>query len=98
MSAHTPGPWKVTEEYEGSFFIEPEGEPNTVVCSRSEWNHRAAESRANARLIAASPDLHAELQNMVDCIEVALERGMITYPMSAALATARAALAKAEGK
>lgn len=54
--AHTPGPWSLWHNEKGAFVIgaAPEG---TILCQRNDWDHRAAESTANARLIAAAPDL-----------------------------------------
>lgn len=53
---HSPGPWQA--EYigvNGSFTIaSKDGE--FVICSRNPFEHRAAESRANAVLIATAPD------------------------------------------
>ena len=52
---HTPGPWHVTPsaEYAGSYEVSPavDGEPD--------WRYRETEdvAEANARLIAAAPDL-----------------------------------------
>lgn len=82
---HTPGPWKFSFES-----INPEWAIVTTmggaVVANVNADHR---QEANARLIAAAPDLLEALRNFTDGRE-------ITYP--AALVQARAALAKACGE
>ena len=57
MSGHTPGPWTIEADHEGGFLIKALcDEGNRVIVQRPPWSHRAAESEANARLIAAAPD------------------------------------------
>ena len=65
---HTPGPWYVfhsahrgrfDDDGPGAFSI---GDAQTaysanILCSRVQWPERAEEMKANARLIAAAPDL-----------------------------------------
>jgi hypothetical protein len=60
----TPGPWQLYAGPQGGYQIEaqPAFDGPCVVCSRNPWPHRQAESEANARLIAAAPDLLAALQ------------------------------------
>lgn len=69
MSNPTPGPWKVAEaSTDGGYWIETEAEKYTVVCGRGDWPHRAAESLANARLIAAAPDLLEAAREAVNAL------------------------------
>lgn len=92
MSGHTRGPWKVTDIGFDGFEVE-DGAGRVVAQAaminpvrRREDND---ERRANARLIAAAPDLLAALREVLehsDCRSVA------------ALRAARAAIARAEGK
>ncbi len=71
--AHTPGPWHLEGcRQDGSFEIwnKPllKGDipsDGFVICGRSAIEHRAAISRANARLIVAAPDMLAALQQAV---------------------------------
>lgn len=56
MSAHTKGPWRLFVGEQGAFVIEDENNI-AVLCQRADWPHRAEESKANGRLIAAAPDL-----------------------------------------
>ena len=63
MSNHTPGPWNVGPELE--IFYEPNGCPITRPLSITSMDGRTDEDLANARLIAAAPDLLAALESMV---------------------------------
>ena len=94
MSAHTPGPWII---YWRQGKSEMKGGPGSVqavsggkiarVFARTE--DEGAQG-ANARLIAAAPDLLAALEAMMfDCPD--------SYPVYAAVKRARAAIAKARG-
>lgn len=65
-NAHTPGPWKVNH-------ISTEEAPNNHVhtfelYTSSENDHSNAIGQANARLIAAAPDMLNELQYISTCI------------------------------
>ena len=60
MSKHTPGPWLVGYAVRGAFQIEDEY--GMVLCTRNYWDNNAEASEANARLIAAAPDLLAMLK------------------------------------
>ena len=69
MSAHTPGPWLIDFCDAGGFYVYVEptvdmGATATIV-SRGAWGHKAAESHANARLIAAAPELLAALHGLL---------------------------------
>ena len=102
MSAHTPGPWQVTGEFDrfhnGEWIrpLDAEGRPKSelvaVVCDFNRYD-RDAEREANARLIAAAPDL-------VDAAQLALSvlRAQPLVEMSARLAIERleAALTRVE--
>ena len=83
-AAHTPGPWSVggPTEFVNQVRIEP--------CIGVAYG-AGGEVVANARLIAAAPDLLAALQKALDhCI-------LPASSISAAEAEARAAIAKATG-
>lgn len=95
MSDHTPGPWSV------NFGMRPPriwaaAAPETTICDMPRWDiEHWAEREANARLIAAAPDL-------LDACRVAL--GHFTGGMDGDWRDCdpsellRAALAKVEGK
>mgnify|MGYP000349572834 FL=1 len=63
MSAqHTPGPWIGTLFSNGGFFVGADTKPpRLAICERIPLPHLAAESIANALLIAAAPELLAEV-------------------------------------
>ncbi len=62
---HTPGPWEADVALDGAFSIYAKGPQfgggQAILCSRAPWKHLAEESEANARLIAAAPDLVSAL-------------------------------------
>ncbi len=99
MSAHTPGPWSAFTAQVSQFSKTSRG---TVAVEQTravvaELPARAtAETEANARLIAAAPDLLAACQRIADWIE---ESDGDTGSMVRADAEAvRAAIAKARGE
>jgi hypothetical protein len=90
---HTPGPW--INDAPGCVAKHwPEGGKATVcICPAG------AEGEANARLIAAAPDLLAELRNMVAVADFYMKSlGVLPEDKTVALAAARAAIARAEGR
>ena len=88
---HTPGPWLA----DGASVYE-ERDDFSVICNF--WSSSLPEWEANARLIAAAPDLLEALEQLVieyDDVELAdAEPSSLT----AAFNAARAAIAKAKGK
>lgn len=103
MSKHTPGPWA----YGGREFNdvrEADGELVAVALHlRVKKPERSiAEAKANARLIAAAPDLLAVLKAFSDYVhqEQSATDGAVTYSTTAInhwAFLARAAIAKATG-
>ena len=90
MNAHTPGPWD---------YRDPDGKVRAngeVVATVWQWlvKDRWDERDANARLIAAAPDLLAALRQVVAS---AFPNPTEHPAMSAAWKVAEAAIAKAEG-
>jgi hypothetical protein len=74
MAAHTPGPWKAYAYLNGAFDIESEspyaGASNyLVISSRNQHHSRDDEMHANAKLIAAAPDLLAVCRFFLDGID-----------------------------
>lgn len=65
FAGHTPGPWRIEKpsssqsDFRGAWELIA---GHRVLASRHPWTYRAAESDANARLIAAAPRLLRELQ------------------------------------
>lgn len=89
MSKHTPGPWE-HEVHELS-----EGFSAIVYGSNGQRIGTDHLSEANARLIAAAPDLLAALRDMVGQHDLNPERLLSAMHLWDA---ARAAIAKAEGR
>lgn len=89
-AAHTPGPWLCS----GTSVSNPQANrPNATICDVSGWGNRdEAEQIANARLIAAAPDLLAALEDMLN---LTLDEDDIA--VSSRITKARAAIAKAKG-
>ena len=103
MIGHTPGPWKATPANAGEWNIDGEGSNDwaiAVVCGGAGTEDPNGRTDANARLIAAAPDLLDALGAFIAASE---EPGPESKSPRAALLTtawvkARAAIAKAEGR
>ena len=80
---HTPGPWHVADN--GDDVRDAEERNVFLDVDRDEWP-------ANARLIAAAPELLAALLNMVECFDD--DRSFHTPARTRAIILACAALAK----
>lgn len=100
--AHTPGPWgfEYTEDNKriiiGKGLVEgPDGYDVAEVYS-DDCPYEEAE--ANARLIAAAPELLHEIKHLVRLLEPLEQDGTLNVPGLASLNGARAAIAKAEGR
>lgn len=103
MSKHTPGPWHVVEEMDDDgdvlYSIEADNVPVADI-------YRKAEHEANARLIAAAPELLEALMSILDyapemelCIASRYGGDSFTYVgFSGHIADAKAAIAKATGE
>lgn len=92
---HTPGPWRVLRPSSGiDYNWHVTDEMDTFVAHVFGFSHAVDEqSRINARLIAAAPDLLVALQSLVD-MDVSYQRGP---KVAEAVEGARAAIAKATG-
>ena len=99
QAQHTPGPWTVRDNRNNTLGIDAH-EPDGSYCQPARVNGNASDSVygpvtwANARLIAAAPDLLAALKAAAAYYEM-LERA--TGVTHGVLAEIRAAIAKAEG-
>ena len=63
MTKYTPGPWRAEASgfgQVGGFTISDE-KNGFGLCQRAPWPSRAEESAANARLIAAAPEMASDL-------------------------------------
>lgn len=79
MSKHTPGPWKVRDNEDGTLGIDA-NEPDGIACQPIQINRDANDVvlgpviRANAQLIATAPDLLNALQHIVETADGAWDR------------------------
>lgn len=100
-TSHTPGPWKAVYQPNTPCLVESDGERVAWIDfwkgkTPRDPNHKPRlEQEANARLIAAAPELLEALQELLDPA-----RGMVTITpcKAAAFERARAAIAKAKGE
>ena len=105
-TAHTPGPWKFTGFSKASNFADHvavvQGDHCKLASVRGGVRDDKATAEANARLIAAAPDLYAEMDpeileaiaDEIDCFEHSARAGSLRSLAK----RQRAALAKAEGR
>jgi len=95
MSAHTPGPWVISRDKGEPVAVLPAGRDGEI-CQFA----TAYASEANARLIAAAPDLLEAVKALVNAYEVVVSNGGGAFqrhtPPAASLGYR--AIAKAEGK
>lgn len=91
-NGHTPGPWSIDKE-ERWVIHEPEGKSGTLVVPEIYLDDD--EAIANARLIAAAPDLLEALESAQMAIMGYTHQNAVTL---AALFKANAAIAKAKGQ
>src|SRR5690606_2674260 len=108
MSAYTPGPWfhdgngnvwrrDPKDLYQNGGTVADDKPLATI---HKGWHHDGAEGypvEANARLIAAAPELLEALEDLASLAEAAM-REVGEYDIEAELADARAAIAKATGE
>jgi hypothetical protein len=96
MSKHTPGPWKA--HFEEAYFVTGPDLGRVAIMMNLKGAHGLGgrrsgdESAANARLIAAAPELLNALRDLVDAMTGRLDGETI------ALHNALSFLAKADGK
>ena len=94
QTAHTPGPWEVGNEnpMSGDINVLDEQSPFEVALVRGSGNGQA---RANARLIAAAPDLLAACEAAIRTCHGEPANDAARHAKSDALYQAAAAIAKA---
>lgn len=94
---HTPGPWQVRQQYGTNGEVVFECIDNDAEVGSENWktigSTWAEPNPANARLMAAAPDLLASLDKLADHVEYTLG----TWKGCPYLVQARAAIAKATG-
>jgi hypothetical protein len=94
---HTPGPWRIDEAFKGGRVAIRAGDAETVAFFNPLRDFNATD-HANARLIAAAPDLlaalesavyRAQLQHMADPANVRFDTDPLITQMRAAIARAK---------
>lgn len=91
MAEHTPGPWEAIEDT-----VRARGSQRAIADCGT-W-HVGTQDKANARLIAAAPDLLDALKAAVEWIDPDEPDLVNREECAADLEKARAAIAKAEGR
>lgn len=93
---HTPGPWRFYLQGDSTRYIVTKSRVGAAGSSYDDVAHvdvkRTEEGEANARLIAAAPELLAALRAFVDGVQVGPET---SYKDRERILAARAAIAKA---
>ena len=79
MSGHTPGPWRWSDDYQSRDLTDTWGllgkDGYGILSCDGKCNSPQEANAANARLIAAAPDLLAALQSSADSLaRIALDR------------------------
>lgn len=95
MSMHTQGPWRYSPPQKGTIFGHEVFAGGELVAQMNHHPAKALEAEADARLIAAAPDMLAALEGMV---EMATHHMMEPKERREILRNARAAIAKAKGE
>jgi hypothetical protein len=98
MSEHTPGPWVVDDNREGrEGLVTVYGADGSAVTCTGDMEDCTARDLADARLIAAAPDLLAAIES--EAVRRAYDAGLGASEWEAFLwPEARAAIAKARGE
>jgi hypothetical protein len=99
MAEHTPGEWHLDACPDGAFQVcdGPDFDSAAVICSRNSWPRRAEESNANARLIAAAPDLLAACEQVLHFLDYLQDLWGKEAITDMAARTLRSAVEKAKG-
>ena len=91
MNKHTPGPWVWGEDYCGLYGSGRDREVMTHQRFEGMWLSHVDSQEANARLIAAAPDLLEALEDSLTALNIVYPNG------SPVLNAATHAIAKARG-
>lgn len=110
--SHTPGPWRIDcQQDEAPYIVAEQGKRwnNPTICHLYQdvtpedsvtigpWLEAFDNAAANARLIAAAPDMLDTLRKIETTLDSVFD-GWIDSPIGKALYAARAAIAKATGE
>jgi hypothetical protein len=97
--AHTPGPWRTDPSWPGCVFSE---DRHATPLASADYLDGDDEDIANARLIAAAPDLLSSLREVLEMLDEYNARGLVLASPSnnrvtSGIENARDAIVKAEG-
>jgi hypothetical protein len=78
MSKHTPGPWTAAKDNNGRPYVLSDGSIRVADC----WylpigKEHGGEAEANAKLIAAAPEMHKWLEKLVEEDGILIAREVI---------------------
>ena len=98
MTKPTPGPWRVVHRQNSyQFLVFTDGqEQDVLIAYMPSDNPRIG--LANARLIAASPELLEALTELLKTIDLVRDGAMSVKPLGSAMERASAAIRKARGE
>ena len=95
LEKHTPGPWVVVSD---SIYRDKDGPTHRRIATVAIYGDRDRKAQANARLIAAAPELQAALEGVMKWWQGTPQFAAGEDEMPAAVFdAARAALSKAKG-
>ena len=99
---HTPGPWVVRTIDQSLATVETQ-DGEYIICNAAQlrgddWKTEHAERKANARLIAAAPELLDALQSIAECCNEDRTARDYASRQTEIRGIARAAIAKATGE
>ena len=97
---HTPGPWKAVngDNDLSGYFIRILSISDAEIAPARAYGDNKEQRQANARLIAAAPELLAALQLVENCNNYTSDGCPVSYELQAALTEVRAAIRKATGE
>jgi hypothetical protein len=94
MLNHSITPWKTAIAFDRAYIRNIKDAQGEIIAQIPDWEDGLAETTANARLMAAAPELLEALQGM---IEYFVDYSWDDYSDTETMQAARAAIAKATG-
>jgi hypothetical protein len=99
MLNHSIAPWKTAIAFDRAYIRNIKDAQGEIIAQIPDWEDGLAETTANARLIAAAPDLLEALRDLLSRAEIELDQtvwheGLVNCDI---LAKSRAAISKALG-
>jgi hypothetical protein len=99
MLNHSIAPWKTAIAFDRAYIRNIKDAQGEIIAQIPDWEDGLAETTANARLMAAAPDLLEALRDLLSRAEIELDQtvwheGLVNCDI---LAKSRAAISKALG-